>query len=798
MLGSPAGIWRAAVVRTDAAGGGVPWPVEEDLAAAAAALAAGQVVALCFIDAPEVVLAARWQSRAAGPDTVHDALTDDGPRMLDTWARDARALLRLIERHRARCLVVDTAEAAGAPVALATALRGLAGTVPDGLHVSTAGLIDPVWLPLARAAAREHRAAWRLHEELQAHALPLLDADSAKGGATAGSSPPSDSALRGAALARLALLRKAEQQRPAVEADLQQAREHSRSLQADAEVARRAHDTALDAQRAEAHRLQAALIGLGERALSAETRLQAFVDALHQNQAGLEHAAHASQALQQEHLSLLDRSRAQADEASALRAAVQNLETAQAASQRDAAAAEARIQGLAQRMHQQAEAELADERRALQQLRPQLQAATTEVHSLRQQIADGATLLDASARAAESAQAALQDRWQLQFQQQQGELALAQSELDLSQRMHQQAEVDLAGDRCELLQQLLRHRNLRDELQHQHRLLRMQDAAARNGLPLIVAEPALGAVVVGAEHGDAPHRHFDATVVDVPVGDAVLPHLAVRLIEHHGRPGLLLFCDDEGLPPLSDWSIDGTEAGRPYTSLVPSDGPGAARLSRLARADWVRVAALAAHLEAALRADPALAGGRWPGVAARLCRQLAALPARLRYDGIQVDAGPATGLLDVQLIDCLFGAQVLPAITLRWQPGPAAGLQWLLPAGETAAPLAAWPLGDDGRPEAAFTLPVGPSWGGSVGQQAWGRFSVHDRALLLGLLDALPAAAALVRPGDLADAGTAARLGASAADLHRQARRAVAAHELRRTLRSLVGRSLRRVGLRRG
>ena len=141
-----------------------------------------------------------------------------------------------------------------------------------------------------------------------------------------------------------------------------------------------------------------------------------------------------------------------------------------------------------------------------------------------------------------------------------------------------------------------------------------------------------------------PHRHIDLRLQQLRVGTLELPALQLRLLEHHGRPGIALFHGDEASALLSAWQATDTDGGRSVMLLVPDDVAGRDRLSRLGTSDWLHLRGLVDGLPHWLGAQPPDAGGVWSAVAARLSGRLAALPPRLRYDALQAehdDAGPA-------------------------------------------------------------------------------------------------------------------------------------------------------------
>ena len=338
-----------------------------------------------------------------------------------------------------------------------------------------------------------------------------------------------------------------------------------------------------------------------------------------------------------------------------------------------------------------------------------------------------------------------------------------------------------ARDNMELLEHV---HLLQEQLEARYLELEARDAEAamlhhHGG----VAASARQAVVV-ASRNEPPHCHADIALDDLRIGERQWPTLRVRLVEHDTHPGLL-FWSEEGRQPLSAWATNGDEDGRAFLLLVPDSPDGRQRLLSLGSRDWQCVVGVAGVLQRCL-ADAGDGAARWAGVAARLCRQLAHLPARLRYDEASV-AGEGDSV-DVVFRGASHGSIALGALRLRWWPQQQR-IDWRAPDDPQQVPLATWPVDAGGRLQPGLTLPVGPAFGSAQRRRLWAALPAADRALVLAVLDALPGAA---RQTDAAawPAGTSPQgLSAQGAALHKQARRTLASLRLRDLGRRLLGRA---------
>lgn len=282
--------------------------------------------------------------------------------------------------------------------------------------------------------------------------------------------------------------------------------------------------------------------------------------------------------------------------------------------------------------------------------------------------------------------------------------------------------------------------------------------ATRPGAPTLWA-----AEFAETERNDAGvHRHIGFGLSHARLGERRWPRLDLRLVEHHGRAGLLLFAQP-GPPPLGAWAPTGDEAGRPFMLLVPSESRGRRQLEGLGRSDWRCVTALADWLLAAVEQHGGAARDTWRRTALRLRRELAEMPARLRYDGIVVEQPAAAdeGGVTLGLVGAMYGQRELGRLAVRWRTRGGrpsdSELMLIAPPPGCELPLAAWPIDDHGEPSSALMLPVGIC-GGALRRRIWTSFGPIDAGLVLGVLDTLPALTAAL-------AGTPGRAGQASASL---------------------------------
>lgn len=285
------------------------------------------------------------------------------------------------------------------------------------------------------------------------------------------------------------------------------------------------------------------------------------------------------------------------------------------------------------------------------------------------------------------------------------------------------------------------------------------------------------------------HRHLHFSLETLVIGQRTVQGLEFRLLNHLGHPGFALFATTQE-PPLAQWETHAYELDRPFMLLIPSESRGQSILQRLGTSDWLLVCTLAQAVSIELASEPEALPAGWRSVASRLGRQLTALPGRLRYDVLSANVpadGPADSV-DVCFGNAVFGASLLGSLCVRWWPSRRAEESRLhvLSQGDGAeVPLSSWPVLPGGLLEPQFVCPVGRE----SSPQSLASLPLHDRELLLAVLDALPGVAAQVRPEASPPGWTADSMAEAASQLNRVTRRMLS----RWRVRQAAGRILHRL-----
>ena len=296
---------------------------------------------------------------------------------------------------------------------------------------------------------------------------------------------------------------------------------------------------------------------------------------------------------------------------------------------------------------------------------------------------------------------------------------------------------------CELM--LVQLHQVQEELEHYYLAYRDLEAVQNGRLTPPIANK-MASVEIGIERDTPPHRELSLALHDLQVDDRKLDHLHVRLVEHHGRAGLVLLHPREAPAPLAVWEPSGSEGELSFVLLMPTDDHGRQRLQRMGASDWRIAESAIRSIERALDEGSVSApSSRWANVARRLTQQLADLPARFRFD--RVDAVPdpqAAGAFIATFGNVSFGSRHVAQVQLRWRPraeqADPASVELLRPAGGEVPLPASWPVDATGAWLTAWPLPLAGASRAALAV-AWRSMSRTEREFLFGLLDALPAAA---------------------------------------------------------
>jgi hypothetical protein len=331
-----------------------------------------------------------------------------------------------------------------------------------------------------------------------------------------------------------------------------------------------------------------------------------------------------------------------------------------------------------------------------------------------------------------------------------GELALAKQESETikgalkaerqtaakSESRYEQVSRDLAAAKEESELLLLQLHQVQEELEHyflECRRLQKQLEERPKIAPFFLEA---NGVEIGHIEPRAPHRHAGFELLGARLAGRELGRVDMRLVEHHGRPGVAVFRarDEKISPPLFHWKSHGVEAGREYMLLVCEDPVGREFFTAATTSDLMLcregVRLFASSLALEKGKDPEEIK-RWQRVARRFFELLDDLPLRMHYDHVEAVA-PAGDVWEFTLHQAWLPRRYRRSLTVLW--GSKKIALKLMP-GE-APSLANWPIDEQGKPLAEFVLDR--SSPEAARRAAWQKLTTLDRAWVTSIVAELP------------------------------------------------------------
>jgi hypothetical protein len=300
----------------------------------------------------------------------------------------------------------------------------------------------------------------------------------------------------------------------------------------------------------------------------------------------------------------------------------------------------------------------------------------------------------------------------------------------------------LLGVRAEnemLVQQVAQ---IQEELSHYYaksRELEVSAALSVGGVSSL--EVTIGDMIPAVERTSPPYRELTLTLRDLRVEGRHVPEAAVRLVEHHGHPGLVVLANPSGPQLFANWREAGREGDRAYTLLVPSDANTHPAFNAMDSIDWTVLQAVAVRIERMTRTAGTRTSLLWGHLARRFRQQLIEMPVRFRWASAAYswlpNAGANTLSCRFDLVQC--GSREVPNLALQWiVDGPRAGIELLCDT-DAGPPLLSWPENMHGQIPDRLRMPFGPN---SAAEEAerdyWSRLTQPDRDFVIDLLAVWP------------------------------------------------------------
>ena len=285
---------------------------------------------------------------------------------------------------------------------------------------------------------------------------------------------------------------------------------------------------------------------------------------------------------------------------------------------------------------------------------------------------------------------------------------------------------------------LLQLHQVQEELEHyflENRRLEKERLAGSGSAPELLVTDGLH---TGHCHDQLPHRHLDFTLENVRMGERKLATLRMRLVEHNGRPGILVFRPTEKDPaPLFHWKEHGKENDTPYTLIIPQDESGRDFLVAAPTSDFLHVRdsakLLANHLQSDAARQTASRSTDWVGIARRFVEYADNVSERLHYDDIK--ATPRDKAFHFVLHRVWTPEKgYLPSLEFVWRDEAIE----LIQAKGATPPLTGWMPGKSDANDSAMRFDFQAQGKWSEQRPPWFGLTAKDRQFLKLLLAELP------------------------------------------------------------
>jgi len=286
---------------------------------------------------------------------------------------------------------------------------------------------------------------------------------------------------------------------------------------------------------------------------------------------------------------------------------------------------------------------------------------------------------------------------------------------------------------------LLQLHQVQEELEHYFLEVRRVEQAFKESSTGSQATLKVDAIEVGDREEKAPHRHINFVLREATQFQRSFSKLNLRLVEHHGKPGIVVFGNDQNTTQsLSHWQQHGDEAGRGFMLLVPADKIGKDFLVAATASDLLLVREAVALLAVKIKCHNAnLLSTHWERVALRFIEALNDLPERLHYDALIARSNGAGSQEEYsfEVTNAWLGGRLINSLSFVWSPQTG---EIKIYCSHHAPPLSSWPLNADMSTVREWAVKFLESPRKSENRELWKGLTVLDRFLLEKIVAELP------------------------------------------------------------
>ena len=165
-------------------------------------------------------------------------------------------------------------------------------------------------------------------------------------------------------------------------------------------------------------------------------------------------------------------------------------------------------------------------------------------------------------------------------------------------------------------------------------------------------------VLRGPVHETGEYKQIDYTLREISHLGRKISQLDVRIVEHRGNPGILVFEPDTIERALYGWTKTGEETGRSYMLVIPNDEKGKDFLLKATTNDITLIKSIIIYAQYELLRNEVNLQFNWNEVATSLLDAIDSISERLHYDDIMVK-GKNQEVLVASIINPSFRGEIL-------------------------------------------------------------------------------------------------------------------------------------------
>ena len=242
----------------------------------------------------------------------------------------------------------------------------------------------------------------------------------------------------------------------------------------------------------------------------------------------------------------------------------------------------------------------------------------------------------------------------------------------------------------------------------------------------------------GPQRNTGTHRSWDFTFHQVKLLGRQWAQVDLRLVEHNGNAGIVIFEGQNPPQPLYHWEPNGEEGGRHFVLCVPADQSARDRIVGLPASDLVflRESACSIIQDIAVHGLPGGPQPPWLQIAKRLLQHFNEIPNRIHYDSVKTSIMPeqkGQPVLRFELVNAYFQGQLCKMLPVVWETSESkiliessTGNEW---------PLLAWPSTESGQPAAEVIFDLGAD---PLARKTWSNWLKQDQQLVSFLIKEIP------------------------------------------------------------